>query len=162
MLRPTDALWLATPRELVHVLHDWRRTVVRPRILIADNHLSFLEAVTALLRPHFEVVGVAHNGEELVSETERLSPDVLVVDITMPVMSGIDAVRTLRESGFAARVVFLTIHNEEEFLTACMAEGALGYVWKTFMRAHLIPAINSALDNTRYISPLKFLEWPKD
>jgi len=121
---------------------------------LADDHPALLEATRVLLRPHFEVVGTASDGAELVSEALRLNPDIIVVDITMPVLYGIDAAGKLRKSGCAAKLVFLTIHSEEEFVNACIAEGALGYVLKSRMKAHLIPAIQAALTGQSYISPL--------
>jgi DNA-binding NarL/FixJ family response regulator len=131
-----------------------RRPLIRPRILLADDHLEFLEAESVFLGPHFEVVGTASDGASLVSEAERLNPDVIVVDITMPVMNGIDAVHKLVESGSTAKFVFLTINTGEEFVKACLKEGARGYVWKSRMKAHLIPAIYAALEDLPYISPL--------
>jgi len=128
--------------------------LIRPRILLADDHLEFLEAEIAFLRPHFEVVGTASDGASLVSEAERLNPDVMVVDVTMPVMNGIDAVHRLVESGSTAKFVFLTINTGEEFVKACLKEGARGYVWKSRMKADLIPAIYAALEDRPYISPL--------
>ncbi len=90
----------------------------------------------------------------MVSEFFRLSPDVIVADIAMPGLSGIDAARRLRKLTSSARIVFLTIHSEEQFVEACRAEGALGYVVKAHMKAHLIPAIQAALTGAAYISPL--------
>lgn len=126
---------------------------MKPRILLADDHPPLLEAASALLKPHFEVVGIVTDGAMLVSEALRLRPDVIVTDITMPVVTGIDAVIQLRKSWSSAKVVFLTVHSEEEFLRACMAEGASGYVLKSRMRTHLIPAIDAALEGWTYISP---------
>jgi DNA-binding NarL/FixJ family response regulator len=108
--------------------------------------------VSTLLKPHFDLVGIVTDGAMLVSETLRLRPDAIVTDITMPVMTGIDAVIQLRKSGSSVKVVFLTIHSEEEFLRACIAEGALGYVLKSRMQTHLIPAIDAALEGRTYIS----------
>jgi DNA-binding NarL/FixJ family response regulator len=125
----------------------------RPRVLLADDHPALLEATTALLKPQFDVVGTATNGAALVSEALRLCPDVIVADITMPVLSGIDAAHRLRKSTPSAKIVFLTIHSEEQFMKACMAEGALGYVLKSHMKAHLIPAIQAALVGESYICP---------
>jgi DNA-binding NarL/FixJ family response regulator len=126
---------------------------MKPKVLLADDHPPLLEAATNLLKPHYDLVGIATNGAMLVSETLRLRPDVIVTDITMPIVSGIDAVIELRKSRSSAKVVFLTVHSEEEFLEACMAEGALGYVLKSRMKTHLIPAIDAALDGRTYISP---------
>ena len=127
--------------------------MIRPRILLADDHPALLAATTALLEPQFDIVGTATDGATLVLEGLRLCPDVIVADITMPVLSGIDAAHRLRESDMPAKIVFLTIHSEEQFMKACMAEGALGYVLKSHMKAHLIPAIRAALDGRTYISP---------
>jgi DNA-binding NarL/FixJ family response regulator len=128
--------------------------LIRPRIFLADDHNEFLEAEIALLLPHFEIVGVATDGAFLVSEVQRLNPDVVVVDITMPLMNGIDAVQMLKKSGSTARFVFLTINTGEEFVNACQEAGARGYVWKSRMKTHLIPAIHSVLENKIYVSPL--------
>ena len=128
--------------------------MVRPRVFLADDHSDFLKAETALLRPHFELVGTVSDGVSLVSEVLRLNPDVVVADISMPGMNGIEAVHKLTESGCTAKFVFLTIHSEEEFVEACLEAGARGYVWKSRMKIHLIPAIHAVLDGLPYVSPL--------
>jgi DNA-binding NarL/FixJ family response regulator len=126
---------------------------VRPRIFLADDHPAVLKATTALLKPQFDIVGSAMDGATLVSEVLRLYPDVIVADITMPILSGIDAVHRLRDSVPLAKIVFLTVHSDQQFLEACMAEGALGYVLKAHMKTHLIPAIRAALVGRSYICP---------
>jgi len=123
------------------------------RVLLADDRDMVLERVRTLLKPNFQVVGTADNGEDLVSEAMRLRPDVIVLDITMPVLTGIEAAHKLREAQSCSKIVFLTVHAEPEFLDACFAEGALGYVTKWRLRTDLIPAINEALFGRRYISP---------
>ena len=128
--------------------------MIRPRILLADDHHDLLEAEIALLLPHYDVVGVTTDGVSLVSEVQRLNPDVVVVDITMPLMNGIDAVQKLKKAGATANFVFLTINTGSEFVQACQDAGALGYVWKSRMKTHLIPAIEAALKNLTYVSPL--------
>jgi DNA-binding NarL/FixJ family response regulator len=128
--------------------------VIRPRIFLADDNSRLLRAELDLLSLNFDIVGTASNGVSLVTEALRLNPDVVVSDITMPIMDGIEAVRELHKSGSNAKLVFLTIHSEEEFVRACFAEGALGYVWKACMKAHLVPAINAVLEGKPYISPL--------
>ncbi len=125
----------------------------RPRILLADDHQLVLQRVTSLLQTVFNVVGAAHDGREMVSEALRLQPDVIVADISMPGISGIEAAHQLRQRGSTAKLVFLTIHLEEEFLDACRAEGALGYVVKNHLKTDLIPAINAALSGRPFISP---------
>ena len=102
--------------------------MIRRRVLLADDHPELLEAEIALLAPHFEVVGTASDGASLVSEAYRLNPDVVVVDITMPVLNGIEAVHRIKASGSSVKIVFLTINNREEYVKACLGVGALGYV----------------------------------
>jgi DNA-binding NarL/FixJ family response regulator len=128
---------------------------LRPRILVADDHPLVLECVVALLQTQFDVVGTARNGEEMVAETMRLNPEVIITDITMPQLDGIAAVRQLRALGCKAKVVFLTVHSSDEFVDACLAEGALGYVVKVHLRTALIPAIHAALSGRRSVSFLK-------
>jgi DNA-binding NarL/FixJ family response regulator len=125
----------------------------QPRVLLADDYPALLQATTALLKSQFDVVGIATDGASLVSEALRLRPDIIVTDITMPVMSGIEAVHQLRKSAPSAKIVFLTIHSEAEFVKACLDEGALGYVIKSQMRTHLIPAIRAAVVGQTYIDP---------
>ena len=131
--------------------------MTRARIMLADDHRQLLEAEAALLEPHFEIVGAVRDGSMLVTEALRLRPDVIVTDITMPALTGIDAIQRLKDSDFSPKIVILTIHSEKEFLNACMNEGALGYVVKSRMKAHLVPAIHAALVGEVYISPFGFL-----
>ena len=124
----------------------------RRRILLADDNPLVLERVTRFLQPTFDVVGVAHNGLEMVVEAMRLNPDIIVADISMPGLDGIEAAHQLREMGATAAIVFLTINESPEFVEACLAEGALGFVVKSRMKADLIPAINAALAGQCFVS----------
>lgn len=126
---------------------------MKAKVLLADDHPPLVEAVFAILKPHYDIVGVATDGAMLVSEALRLRPDVIISDITLPIVSGIEAIHDLRTSNSQMKVVFLTIHTEEGFLKACVAEGALGYVLKSCMKTQLIPAIEAALEGRSYISP---------
>jgi len=123
-------------------------------VLLADDHSVMLDRVGVLLNPSFEVVGAVPNGQEMISAGIHLDPDVIVADITMPELSGIEAAQQLREAGFRAKFVFLTIHIEHEFVDACVSQGALGYVLKSHMKTDLIPAIKAALMGRKFISPL--------
>ncbi|MFZ0313307.1 MAG: response regulator transcription factor [Candidatus Korobacteraceae bacterium] len=127
----------------------------RPRVLLADDHQLVLERVTALLQSAFEVVGVAHDGIEMVDEAMRLSPDIIVADISMPDLDGIEAAHRLREMGANVPIVFLTIHDSPEFVEACLVEGALGFVLKAQMKADLIAAIKAVLAGERFVSSLR-------
>ena len=122
-----------------------------PRLLLADDHQSLIEAEIALLSPYFTIVGTAADGAAMVSEACRLHPDVIVTDISMPILNGIDAVRQLRKTGSTAKFVFVTIHSEAEFIEACMEAGALGYVQKLCLNHDLVPAINAVLAGQSYV-----------
>jgi|SRR5215510_8417875 len=124
----------------------------QPRLLLADDHDMMLERVLSLLH-HYRVVGTAHNGRDLVTKALQLQPDLIVLDITMPILNGIDAVHELHEAGSTAKFVFLTIHQQPAFVDACFAEGALGYVTKSHLGTDLLPAVNAALAGCRFISP---------
>lgn len=129
-----------------------RSGLEQPRILLADDNSMVLERVLSLLE-NFQVVGIVKNGRDLVTEALRLKPEVIVTDISMPLMTGIEAARELREAGLTCKLVFVTVHEEPAFLHACFAEGALGYVTKSRLGMDLVSAINEALSGHRFISP---------
>lgn len=126
----------------------------RPRVVVADDHALIRERVTELLGASFEVVAVVENGKDLLREAERSCPDLIVLDITMPGMNGIDAAHRLRISGSPAKLVFLTIHDQQRFVRRCMAEGARGYVIKSRLESDLVHALEEALLNRHFVSPL--------
>jgi DNA-binding NarL/FixJ family response regulator len=127
--------------------------VAKPTVLVADDHQILLDRVLALLRPKFDVVGTANNGSDLVMQAQRLRPDMIVLDVTMPVVSGVEAAHELHRLGSRAKLVFLTVHKESAFLQACIAEGALGYVTKSRLATDLIPALEKAISGHFFISP---------
>src|SRR6478735_5809423 len=110
----------------------------RPRILIADDHRMLAEGLRGLLEPEFEVVGVAADGRELVAAAKKHRPDVIVADITMPSLNGIEAAVQLRDQGVAAKVVFLTMHNDVAYARRAMEAGAAGFVLKHSAAAELV------------------------
>lgn len=124
----------------------------RARILLADDNQSFLEREISFLVPSFDIVGTAHDGQELISKAMRLAPDIVVIDITMPGCNGIEAAHRLKQAGLKAKVVFLSVHSEGDFADACLKEGALGYVVKSRMRTDLVPAIDAALHGDSFVS----------
>lgn len=133
----------------------WARHKVKPlaRILLADDHPDMLGVVARLLGRSFDVVGMVGDGESLVAIAAELQPDVLVVDISMPVLTGIEAAQKLKERGNPARIVFLTVHDDPDFVRASLATGAFGYVVKPRVATDLIPAIREALAGRIFISP---------
>ena len=125
----------------------------RPKVFLADDHEEVLDRVVSILKPHFDVVGAADNGRDAVREILRLRPQVAVLDITMPQLTGIDVAHELREAGSTTKFVFLTVHDEAVFVRACFAEGGLGYVKKSCLGTDLVPAIDEALMGHRFVSP---------
>jgi DNA-binding NarL/FixJ family response regulator len=125
---------------------------VRARVLVADDHKPLLDRVVALLSSRFSVIGAVGDGEQLVAAEATLEPDVLVVDISMPGMSGLEATARIRRRGSRAVVVCLTAHDEPDIVAAAMEAGALGFVTKTCLAQDLIPAVQAALQGRRFIS----------
>jgi DNA-binding NarL/FixJ family response regulator len=127
--------------------------VTRPRVLLADDHKEVCDSVVRLLTPEFEVVGVVKDGPELLSAESHIQPDVCVIDISMPGMCGIEAARLLRERGSRAEIVFLTVHEDSDFVRAALDLGALGYVVKSRIVSDLCTAVRVALTGQLFISP---------
>jgi DNA-binding NarL/FixJ family response regulator len=126
----------------------------RIRLLIADDHVMFAQGLVSLLRDEFELLGTAGNGEELVEATLQLNPDVILVDISMPVLNGFDAVRRIRESGNEARIIFLTMHDDATLLSEAFRCGASGYILKQSAGEELANAIREVAHGNSYVSPL--------
>jgi DNA-binding NarL/FixJ family response regulator len=122
------------------------------RILLADDHPGFPEIEERLLESEFEVIGRVCNGQALFEEAMRLKPDVIVSDISMPILNGIEAADRLKESGCNSRVVFLTVHSDADFVRRCLATGAFGYVTKSRITTELVPAIREALAGKIFVS----------
>jgi DNA-binding NarL/FixJ family response regulator len=129
-----------------------------PRVLLADDHQAVLSLVTAVLADECLVLGRVGDGYELLAEAQRLHPDVIVLDITMPRLNGIEAARQLRRSHAPARLVFLTVHEDADYAQASLDAGALGYVVKARLASDLLPAIRAALADRRFVSPTISLE----
>jgi DNA-binding NarL/FixJ family response regulator len=125
------------------------------RILLADDHQSLLELIRGLLEPTFDVVGCVEDGESLVEAAGRLQPDVIVTDISMPKLNGIEAAHRLRESGSSSKLVFLTAHADPDFVKAALKTGALAYVTKLRIGTDLLVAIGEALAGHTFVSPLE-------
>ena len=125
-----------------------------PRVLIADDHRILAEGVRGLLEPEFEVVGIVDDGRELVEAAKQLQPDVIVADVSMPSLNGIEAAVQLRDSGVTSRVVFLTQHREVAYARLAIEAGAAGFVLKHSVATELVTAIHEALRGQTYITPM--------
>lgn len=126
----------------------------RATVLIADDHQILAEGVRSMLEPEFEVVGVVSNGHELVEAAKTLRPSVVVADVTMPCLNGIDAAIQLRDAGITAKIVFLTMHRDVAYARRAIEAGAAGYVLKHSVSSELVTAIREALLGQTYLSPL--------
>jgi len=122
------------------------------RVLLADDHETILARVRLTLGEEFHVVGAVANGRDAVEEVRRLDPDVLVIDISMPLLDGLQAVSRLRSINHRTKVVFLTVHEDQEFVAAAFSAGASGYVTKADVTTDLVPAIHEALEGRSFIS----------
>jgi DNA-binding NarL/FixJ family response regulator len=127
--------------------------VRRARILLADDHQAVARALTKIVSREFEVVGAVENGLALVHAAAELRPDVIVADISMPLLDGIEALAELKNRNQAVKVVFITMYLEAAFARMALEAGACGFVLKHSAVDDLIPAIRAALDGETYISP---------
>lgn len=127
--------------------------MARKRILLADDHVEMLEEIRALLHQDYEIVGAVENGEKLVKAAQELKPDLIVSDISMPVMTGFEAAAKIRASGLASKIIFLTVQSSPAYLKKARALGADGYVLKVYTNEQLAVAVSNVLKGTSYFSP---------
>src|SRR5215831_3106601 len=128
-MNATTSIWLRIHRA---------GQLMKARILLADDHPGFLEMETCLLEPEFEVVGKVDNGQALIEAAMRLKPDIIIMDISMSILDGIEVVDRLMESGCTSCIVFLSIHSDTDFVYRCLSTGALGYVAKSRIATELV------------------------
>ncbi len=126
----------------------------RIRVLLADDHEAMLDRVARLLATECKVVGTATDGQQALEAAQDLKPDVLVLDISMPVMNGIETAHRLREAGVEARIVFLTVHDDPDYAREALEAGALGYVIKPRIASDLVAAIRAVYAGRSFVSPL--------
>jgi DNA-binding NarL/FixJ family response regulator len=129
-------------------------SMARPRILLADDHAMLLDAFKALLEPEFDVVGTVTDGRMLLAECSRLNPDVVLLDIAMPLLNGLDAGRQLRAQRRSVKLVYLTMNPDPDLAAEALRLGASAYVLKSSAANELKQAIQEALKGRCYITPL--------
>jgi DNA-binding NarL/FixJ family response regulator len=125
----------------------------RPRVLLADDHRLVAEGLKSLLSTEFELVDVVEDGRAMIEAARKLRPDVIVADITMPHLNGIDALVRLKRDDIQIPVVFLTMHAEVAYARRALEGGAAGFVLKHSAPAELITAVRAALNGKTYVSP---------
>ncbi len=123
------------------------------KVLVADDHRIMAEGLRHLLEPTYELVAIVENGHELIAAAKELEPDVIVVDISMPLLNGIDAAIQIRNAGVRAKIVFLTMHSEANYARRALATGASAYVLKHSASSELLLAIEQALAGRYFVTP---------
>jgi len=129
------------------------KTKGRKRVLLADDHAAMLEEVQRLLKDDYEIIASVEDGGALVEAAQRLKPDVIVSDISMPVMTGFEAAARIREAGITAKLIFLTVQSSAPYLKKARSLGADGYVLKVYAAEQLSIAVSIVLDGHSYVSP---------
>ena len=128
-------------------------SVALQKVFIADDHEEMLRIIELVLSKYFQVAGVAGDGQGVLDRAPGLCPDVIVLDICMPLMNGIEAAIRLQASGSKIKFVFLTAQRDPDFLEAAMSAGGSGYVLKPYLCSDLVPAIWAVLNGNSFISP---------
>ena len=134
-------------------MRELNRQSLRPRVLIADDHGIVAEGIRALLEQTCDVIGIVSDGRELIAEAPRLNPDVIVLDVGMPLLNGLDAAERLKELLPAAKFVFLTMQNDANLAAAVLKLGAVGFVLKHAAVSELLTAVSQVLDGRAYVTP---------
>jgi DNA-binding NarL/FixJ family response regulator len=132
---------------------DQDQPLGRIRVLLADDNDEFLAVTGRLLEPEYEVVKTVSDGQAVVEEATTLRPDLIVLDITMPVLNGIAAARRIKAAGFAGKMVLLTVHGDPDYVRAAVAAGAQGFVVKSRLASDLLPALREILAGRTFVSP---------
>jgi DNA-binding NarL/FixJ family response regulator len=124
------------------------------RVLLADDHKIVLEGLRGILEPEFEIVGTVEDGRSLMAEAKRLGPDLVVADISMPGLNGIDAARQIRKTDERIKIVFLTMHADVSYAASAFEAGASGFVLKHSAPQELITALREAVRGRTYVTPM--------
>jgi DNA-binding NarL/FixJ family response regulator len=126
--------------------------VSRLRILLADDNSTVLDQVSKVLAKKYEIVGALKDAQAVVKECQRLNPDVVILDISMGDVSGIDLARELRDTGCRSRIVFLSVHEDYDYVNAALGAGALAYVVKSRLSADLVSGVEAAMAEKLFVS----------
>jgi len=127
---------------------------MKPRLLLADDHTLLLDGFRLMLAPEFDLVGSVEDGQALLAAAKALKPDVILLDISMPHLNGIDAARRIRKFLPSARLIFVTMHSDADYVAEAFRAGAMGYLLKRSAASELLTAIRTVLKGNHYVSPL--------
>ena len=141
-------------------MQEFKQSRNRPRVLIADDHSVVAEGLRSLLEKKYDVVGMVANGRELLAEAPKLKPDVIVLDIGMPLLNGLDAAARLNSSVPQTKLVFLTMKDDPNLAAAALKLGAVAYVLKHAAASELLKAVSEVLQGRSYVtSKLRAENW---
>jgi DNA-binding NarL/FixJ family response regulator len=129
-------------------------TVYRARVLLADDHALVSAGISKLLENDFDLIGTVADGRALVAAVRERHPDVILLDISMPVLNGLEAARQIRKDSPTAKLIFVTVHSDTPYVIEAFRAGASGYVLKRSAAAELLTAVHQVLDNNVYLTPL--------
>ena len=128
-------------------------TMPMPRILIADDQEEMVRTIAITLANECDIIATARDGKRAIELVTLLLPDIVVLDISMPIENGIEAAWHLKRLASPTRIIFVTVHTDPDFVEAARSAGALGYVWKESMASDLAPAVRAVLQGKRFTSP---------
>jgi DNA-binding NarL/FixJ family response regulator len=126
--------------------------VDRIRVVLADDHCEVIAKIRGILGDEFEIIEAAENGRQAVTAVLALDPDVFVTDISMPLLNGLQAARSIQKTNSRVKIIFLTIHEDRDFIAAAFSAGATGYVTKRRLSTDLVLAIQEALKGRAFVS----------
>lgn len=141
------------PTRLADALGEMSADIKKARIILVDDHAAMLRQTLQLLPERFEVEATLEDGLELQGIVRNLQPDLIVLDITLPMVNGVQLARQLRADDCKSKIVFLTVHADADYVREAFSVGALGYVVKQRLASDLVPALDAALACKRFISP---------
>ncbi len=128
--------------------------MTRPRILLADDHTLVLEGIHKILQDDFDVIGMVEDGRALVEAAQRLEPEVIILDISMPLLNGLEAARQITKLLPNSKLIFLTMHADPTYATEAFQAGASGFLLKRSAASELTQAIHAVLKNQYYVTPI--------
>jgi len=124
------------------------------KVLLADDHAAVAEGIAALLKDVFQIVGIVHDGRALLEAADRLQPDVIITDITMPLLNGVSAIHQLTSSRPRSKIIVLTMHADRELAVEAFRAGAAGYLLKTASGEEIIAAVREVMQGHAYVCSL--------
>jgi DNA-binding NarL/FixJ family response regulator len=127
--------------------------MTRTTLLLADDHRPVLDRLIRMLSSEFDILGALDDGQAVVDAAAMLKPNVIVLDISMPLLSGLEAAALIRESAIRPSIIFLTVHEDRDFVAAAFEAGGRGYVLKRRLATDLVPAIHAAMAGQTFVSP---------